>query len=339
MALIDVDPRHPDRTIIAQAAAVLRDGGLVAFPTETVYGLGANALDARAVARIFEAKARPAWNPVIAHVDSIDEARAITSQWPPIATMLAQTFWPGPLTLVLPKHPSVPDALTAGLPAVAVRIPNHPVARALIAALGAPIAAPSANRFTELSPTTAAHVQESLGDRVDMILDGGPSDVGIESTVVDLTGETPRLLRPGIIGREALERATGVAFASAADSVRDNTPRHSPGMVDRHYSPRADVWLFDADNVDEMRHSLQRSVDEKSGSRRAAVLVLDWSLELPEDVHVVQMPGDALAYARSLYATLHALDADGYAVIAIQRPPYTDSWSGVSDRLTRAAHT
>jgi L-threonylcarbamoyladenylate synthase len=339
MALINVDPRHPDPTIIAQAAAVLRDGGLVAFPTETVYGLGANALDAKAVARIFEAKARPAWNPVIAHVDSIDDARAITSAWPPIATVLAETFWPGPLTIVLPKHPSVPDALTAGLPAVAVRLPNHPVARALIAALGAPVAAPSANRFTELSPTTAEHVLESLGDRVDMILDGGSSDVGIESTVVDLTGETPRLLRPGIIGRDALERATGVAFASAAESVRDNTPRHSPGMVDRHYSPRADVWLFDADNVDELRHSLQRSADKNPDARRTAVLLLDWSLELPGQVHTVHMPGDALAYARSLYATLHTLDSEGYAIIAIQRPPQTDSWAGVTDRLTRAAHT
>ncbi|MGV3710419.1 MAG: L-threonylcarbamoyladenylate synthase [Gemmatimonas sp.] len=335
MTLVDVDPRHPDSARIAQAAAVLRDGGLVAFPTETVYGLGANALDARAVARIFEAKSRPAWNPVIAHVNSVDEARAITSSWPPLATMLAHAFWPGPLTIVLPKHPSVPDSLTAGLPAVAVRIPSHPVARALIAALGAPIAAPSANRFTELSPTTAAHVQESLGDRVDMILDGGPSDVGIESTVVDLTGPVPLLLRPGIIGREALEQATGVTFETAAGIVRDHTPRHSPGMVDRHYSPRADVWLFDARDID----ALRRGLDERDPARPACALVLDWSLTFPAGVHVVQMPGAALAYARTLYSTLHRLDAEGYAVMAIERPPDTDAWAGVTDRLTRAAHT
>ena len=336
MALFDVDPHHPDSSLIHRAAEILRDGGLVAFPTETVYGLGANALNADAVARIFEAKARPAWNPVIAHVTSVHDARALTTAWPALATVLAQTFWPGPLTLVLPKHESVPDIVSAGLPAVAIRIPRHPVARALIAALGAPIAAPSANRFTELSPTTAAHVQESLGDRISMILNGGPCDVGIESTVVDLTGDVPILLRPGVISREMLANATGVSISLAPDEARDNTPRHSPGMVERHYAPRADVWLFTGDDLHEMQQRITKVFPVESG--RMSALVLDWSLTFPEHVRVVRMPNDPLAYARLLYATLHDLDQDGFAVIAIERPPQRGAWAGIHDRLNRAAH-
>jgi len=335
MALFDVDPHHPDTSVITRAADILRAGGLVAFPTETVYGLGANALNADAVARIFDAKARPAWNPVIAHVNTVDEARALTTSWPAIATVLAKAFWPGPLTLVLPKHESVPDIVSAGLPAVAIRIPSHPVARALIAALGAPIAAPSANRFTELSPTTAAHVQESLGDRIDMILNGGPSDVGIESTVVDLTGAMPVLLRPGVISREMLTNATGVSVSLAQDDVRDNTPRHSPGMVERHYAPHADVWLFAGDDLHEMQQSITKEFPVESG--RMSALVLDWSLSLPEHVRVIRMPNDPLAYARMLYATLHDLDQDGFTVVAIERPPARDAWAGIHDRLNRAA--
>ena len=336
MALFDVDPHHPDPSVIKRAADILRDGGLVAFPTETVYGLGANALNADAVARVFEAKARPAWNPVIAHVTTVDEARALTTVWPAIATVLAKAFWPGPLTLVLPKHDSVPDIVSAGLPAVAIRIPNHPVARALITALGAPIAAPSANRFTELSPTTAAHVQESLGDRIEMILNGGPSDVGIESTVVDLTGATPVLLRPGVISREMLASATGVSISVAQDEARDNTPRHSPGMVERHYAPRADVWLFAGDDLHELQQSITKEYPVEPG--RMTALVLDWSLALPEHVRVIRMPNDPLAYARMLYATLHDVDQEGLTVIAIERPPQRDAWAGIHDRLNRAAH-
>ena len=336
MALFDVDPHHPDPSVIKRAADILRDGGLVAFPTETVYGLGANALNADAVARVFEAKARPAWNPVIAHVTTVDEARALTTVWPAIATVLAKAFWPGPLTLVLPKHDSVPDIVSAGLPAVAIRIPNHPVARALITALGAPIAAPSANRFTELSPTTAAHVQESLGDRIEMILNGGPSDVGIESTVVDLTGATPVLLRPGVISREMLAAAAGVSISVAQDEARDNTPRHSPGMVERHYAPRADVWLFAVDDLHQLQQSIAKEFPVEPG--RMTALVLDWSLSLPEHVRVIRMPNDPLAYARMLYATLHDVDQEGLTVIAIERPPQRDAWAGIHDRLNRAAH-
>ena len=337
MALLTVDPQNPDPAIIASAARILRSGGLVAFPTETVYGLGANALDASAVAKIFEAKARPAWNPVIAHVASANDARALTTHWPDAATVLASAFWPGPLTLVLPKSDVVQDIVSAGLPAVAIRVPSHPVAQALLAQCGCPIAAPSANRFTELSPTTAAHVRQSLGTRVDMILDGGPSDVGIESTVVDLTSNTPVLLRPGIITRtsiaDALSRAGLSPHVRSAADVRDATPRVSPGMVERHYAPRADVWLFERAELDQLSHGLAQ---EHAG--RAAVLTLDWSTPLPAGARAIPMPNDPLAYARALYATLHQLDAEGVTIVAIEKPPDTDAWTGIRDRLSRAAH-
>lgn len=335
MALCVVDPRHPDPENIARAADILRAGGLVAFPTETVYGIGASALNAAAVAKIFEAKARPAWNPVIAHVSNANEARALTTNWPDIATVLANAFWPGPLTLVLPKRDIVPDIVTAGLPAVAIRVPSHPVALALIRALGGPIAAPSANRFTELSPTTAAHVQASLGDRVDLILDGGASDVGIESTVVDLTGDIPVLLRPGVISRALLAEVLGMEVQTASAS-HDDRPRLSPGMVDRHYAPRADVWLFDSTDLQHVRNGMTQEFPAQAG--RMAALVLDWSLTLPAHVRSIPMPNDPLAYARTLYATLHELDAEGFTVIAIERPPESDAWAGIHDRLTRAAH-
>lgn len=343
-----VDPVHPDPAAIARAATVLRAGGLVAFPTETVYGLGANALDATAVARIFEAKARPAWNPVIAHVLNIGEAQALTTAWPTVADKLARHFWPGPLTLVLPKHPRVPDIVSAGLPAVAVRAPRHPVARALIEALGAPIAAPSANRFTELSPTTAAHVVASLGGRVDLILDGGACDVGIESSVLDLTGQVPVLLRPGVLSRSMLQEVAGVPIAlreapahDSTDGPVDATARLSPGMMARHYAPRADVWLFERDDADQLRRALAAATEPtgtNAARNRCAALVLDWSLSLPKDVRVIPMPNDPLVYARALYATLHTLDAEGVSVVAIEQPPVGDAWAGIRDRLNHAQH-
>ncbi|MFW6201455.1 MAG: L-threonylcarbamoyladenylate synthase, partial [Gemmatimonadota bacterium] len=204
MRVLTVDPESPDPAAIDRAARALREGRLIAFPTETVYGLGADALDADAVRRIFEAKERPPRNPLIVHVADAAAARGLVERWPPAAGRLADAFWPGPLTLVLPKRPEVPDEVTAGLPTVAVRVPSHPVARALLLAAGVPVAAPSANPFTGVSPTTARHVQSGLADRIDLVLDAGPTPVGIESTVVDLSGPKPRLLRPGMISPEAL---------------------------------------------------------------------------------------------------------------------------------------
>jgi L-threonylcarbamoyladenylate synthase len=221
--LVRVDPAVPDPAIIAEAAAIIKRGGLVAFPTETVYGLGANALDARAAEGIFAAKQRSRDDPLIVHLASPDELDAIVSEVPPTARALAARFWPGPLTLVLPKRPIVPDVVTAGLPSVAVRVPSHAVARALLRAAGLPIAAPSANLFTRSSATTAQHVLEDLGDRVDLILDGGPTPFGIESTVVAAGATEVRLLRPGAVTPEAIAEALATGREALVDRSRHRT--------------------------------------------------------------------------------------------------------------------
>jgi len=333
--VLPVSPDAPDPTVLRQAAAILRAGGLVAFPTETVYGLGANALDADAVRRIFEAKGRPSFNPVIAHVADAEGARALVRAWPPLAEALAARFWPGPLTLVLPRRPEVPDVVTAGRDGVAVRVPAHPVARALIAEAGIPLAAPSANRFTHLSPVTAAHVVRALGDRVDLILDGGRTDVGIESTVVDLTTDPPTLLRPGTIPRQALEAVTGPLAAPAAPDHED-APRAAPGMIARHYAPRAQVRLVDAAAFGA---ALREAI--AAGGRVGA---LTWSTAPRREVAVSgaafhrELPADALGYAAALYEALHAADDAGCASVVIEMVPARAAWDGVRDRLTRAAH-
>src|SRR5438270_1210329 len=226
------------KSLIREAARLIESGRLVAFPTETVYGLGANALDAAAVARIFEVKGRPSTSPLIVHVDSMEMARGLAREWPPAAETLARAYWPGPLTLIVPKRPEVPDIVTAGLDTVGLRMPRHPLALELIRAAGVPVAAPSANRFTELSATTADHVRQSLGDAVDCVLDGGPTQVGIESTVISLAGP-PVLLRPGMISREEIEALIGpVGTAGAVEGAHP-----SPGMHPRHYAPRTTLVL------------------------------------------------------------------------------------------------
>jgi L-threonylcarbamoyladenylate synthase len=337
-----VDPVHPEPDRIARAAAVLRAGGLVAFPTETVYGLGADVRDPVAVARLYAAKGRPAWNPVIAHVASVDAARALAATWPPVAERLARAFWPGPLTLVVPRHPDVPDAATAGLDAIGIRMPDHPVALALIRAAGCPVAAPSANRFTELSPTTAQHVLRSLGGRVPLVLDGGPCAVGLESTVVDCTGPAPRILRPGAIGVAALAAAAGVPVEVAppravAATGGATAPQLSPGQADRHYAPRADAWLFDADDAGAAARGAADAVARRPAAGPVGALLLRSAPPLPPGAIVERMPADAAAYARRLYAALHALDEAGCALVLIERPPDAPGWEAVHDRLARAA--
>ncbi len=298
----------PDAESLERAAALIRGGGLVAFPTETVYGLGANAFDAGAVARIFTAKARPRQSPLIVHVDSIEMARTLVLEWPDAADRLARRYWPGPLTLVLPKRPSIPDIVTAGLSTVGLRVPSHPLALALIRAAGVPIAAPSANPFTGLSPTTAEHVRQSLGDAVDLVLDGGPAIVGIESTVLSLAGAEPLLLRPGVIPLPEIESLIGpVRIAGAADG-----PHASPGMHPQHYRPRTPLALLAAG-------------DPTPPGRG------EW-LRLGRE-----MPAEPGAYAAMLYAALHRLDAQELDWIAVERPPAKPEWAGVLDRLTRAA--
>jgi L-threonylcarbamoyladenylate synthase len=286
------------RSDIDRAAALLRAGGLVAFPTETVYGLGANARDEAAVRRIFEAKGRPYSSPLIVHAASIEMARGLASEWSDHAERLAKRFWPGPLTIILPKKSNVPDLVTAGLPSVGLRIPAHPMARALIEAAQIPIAAPSANRFTELSPTTAEHVPEGLAD---MVLNGGPCTVGIESTVISLAGTVPRILRPGMITQTEIEQLIGrVEVGGGAES---------PGQHPRHYSPRTPIVLGE-------------SPQEGRGRR----------------LSLARMPRDASSYAERLYRVLHELDQQGYDWISIELPPDTPQWAGIRDRLTRAAN-
>lgn len=294
--------------LIQQAADLIRSGRLVAFPTETVYGLGANALDPAAIRRIFEAKGRPSTSPLIVHVSGIEMAMSLVASWPDSARRLAERHWPGPLTLVLPKRPVIPDEVTAGLPTVGIRVPAHPIALELIERAGVPIAAPSANRFTELSPTCAAHVRQSLGNRVDMILDGGSTPVGIESTVLSLAGHTPLLLRPGMISREEIEEITGPVELLETASQGAHP---SPGLHARHYSPRTPLLLV-------------RGKPERAG--RGVYLK-----------HGETMPAAPRDYAAALYATLHRLDSEGLDWIAVEQPPDEPAWAGIRDRLRRAA--
>jgi L-threonylcarbamoyladenylate synthase len=265
-----------------------------------VYGLGANALDALAVRRIFEVKGRPFSSPVIVHVADLEMARELALVWPADAEALARHFWPGPLTLVVPKKAIIPDIVTAGLPCAGFRVPSHPLALDLLRTARIPVAAPSANRFTELSPTTAAHVRAGLGDSIDMVLDGGACAVGIESTVISFAGRIPKILRPGFITRPQIEALIGpVDVGGGAES---------PGQHPRHYSPRTRIVLGD-------------SPATGKGFR------LDRS----------NMPDDAAAYGQRLYGVLHELDEAGYDWISIETPPDTVEWAGIWDRLQRAA--
>jgi L-threonylcarbamoyladenylate synthase len=306
---------------IAEAARLILEGGLVAFPTETVYGLGGDATNERAVAAIFEAKGRPQFNPLISHVLDAGEAKRLV-RWSDTADKLAARFWPGPLTLVLPRAKESPIALlaTAGLDTVAVRAPAHPLAQALIRAVGRPLAAPSANRSGTVSPTRAEHVAESLGDRVKMILDGGPCQVGLESTVLDLTTAPPTLLRPGGATREAIEAVIGpIALSDAIPS--GDSARKSPGQLESHYAPARPVRL-NASTVAADEGLLAFGPDVPSG----AVLTLNLS------------PRGALAEAAAnLFAMLRALDRPDIGRIAVMPIPQTGLGLAINDRLRRAA--
>lgn len=298
---------------IQKAAQILLSGGLVAFPTETVYGLGANALDPAAVRKIFVLKGRPASSPLIVHVSSIEQARELAAEWPPEAERLAQQYWPGPLTLVVPKKVQIPDEVTAGLPTVGLRIPRHPVALALLREAGIPIAAPSANRFTQLSPTTAQHVREAFGDETPFLLDGGPCEVGLESTVIAVTSDGLEVLRPGMAFVET------EAVGNPAET--EDGAHRSPGQHKKHYSPRTRVLL------------VSRGFLPREG--RGAYLWLDYSSRAALKR---RMPQSAEEYAAQLYGTLHELDDQGFDWIAVELPPDSPEWAPIRDRLTRAAY-
>ncbi|MGB6058349.1 MAG: L-threonylcarbamoyladenylate synthase, partial [Microthrixaceae bacterium] len=256
---VRVDPLAPDQRVMGRAGAILRSGGLVAFPTETVYGLGANALDSSAIEAVFVAKGRPATDPLIVHISSTEQAGALTTQWTPGAAALADEFWPGPLTLVVPKSPIIGDSITAGRPTVALRVPNHPIAHSLIEAAGVPVAAPSANRFGRISPTTAAHVAEELAGSYELLLDGGPTTIGVESSVVDLSGGRPVLLRPGGVTLEALRRVVPEIEYMERKSSAEEVAADAPGQFLRHYAPRTPLVLVDGGDalVAELRASLR----------------------------------------------------------------------------------
>jgi len=305
---------------IRKAAEILRAGGLVAFPTETVYGLGADASNAAAVARLYATKGRPAEHPVIVHFASAATAFTWARELPAAAQALAARFWPGPLTLILKRSALARDFVTGGQDSVGLRVPSHPVAVELLEEFSSGIAAPSANRFGRVSPTTAAHVRADLGDEVELILEGGPSNVGIESTIVDLSGEAPALLRPGAITRDQLKSILG---AEIRERIAD-APRH-PGSLERHYAPRTPARLV-------ATHDL----DKEISLSRASAAVLAFSRPDERVDYWIRMPRDPEAYAQRLYAALRELDAAGCEAIFVEAPPDGPEWAAVRDRLQRA---
>jgi L-threonylcarbamoyladenylate synthase len=324
---IVVDRGRPDPRVIARCAERLRAGGLVAFPTETVYGLGALADDAEAAARIYLAKGRPSHNPLISHLPDVASVRALAPVWSDAAEALARRFWPGPLTLVIPRAPSIGRAVCGGLDAMAIRVPAHPVARALLEAVGRPIAAPSANRSNAISPTTAAHVLRGLDGRIDIVIDGGPCSVGLESTVVDLCGPAPVILRPGSVTREAID-AVVPGVLTRAESIAQGVPRASPGMDAKHYAPRATVrWLS--------REAL-RALAPGPGALTGAITVGPVD-EIAHEIIARALPADPAGYGALLYEALHDLDARGCDVIACELLPEGTAWDAARDRIARAS--
>ena len=340
--VVKVNPSFPQRHWLQKAATILRTGGLVAFPTETVYGLGADALNQAAVEKIFLAKQRPGWDPLIVHVRDLAMAESLAQEVPAIFRQLAGQFWPGPLTLVVKKDARIPDAVTAGRPNVALRMPRHPVAAALLAEAGLPIAAPSANQFGRPSPTRAEHVVTDLGKCVDLILDAGPTQLGVESTVLDLTQAPPAILRPGGVTREQLETLIGPV--TLAPSVADELTRQGlagPGMTRQHYAPRARVELFDGDQQTVTNRLFERATELRQHGHRVAAIV---SYEmLPTVEPVVELVasfgawGDWEKLAQRLLAAFRVFDDQDALVILCVLPPAKGIGLAVRDRLQRAA--
>lgn len=339
--MLPVDPESPDPTVIARAASVLRAGGLVAFPTETVYGLGANAFDDSAVARIFEAKGRDPSDPLIVHLSQEADLHAVARDVPPLARALAQRFWPGPLTLVLLRGERVAPRVSAGLPTVAVRVPAHPVAQALLRAAALPVAAPSANRFGRTSATTAAHVLADLEGRIDLVLDGGPATYGLESTVVVIEDSTATVLRPGALTLETLNAALAEYGAPPARLQLRGPAAGSPGLMERHYAPRSPLVL--------LRGSRQRALawlQETLAARpdtRIGLLLLDEDLAALQPLRPLHRAATLgsrwrlATVAQRLFAAMRELDAEDPAAIYAIEPDPHGLGLAIGDRLRRAA--
>lgn len=313
-----------------EASHRLRAGEVVALPTETVYGLAANALDSSAVERIYAIKGRPAHNPIIVHVADLDLARSCAAVWPEIATDLARSFWPGPLTLVLPRSRRIPDVVTAGGDTVGLRWPSHPMIQAVIRTCGFPLAAPSANLSNQVSPTTASHVQRSLGDRVGLIVDGGACQVGIESTVLDLSVQPPRVLRPGMVHEESLLAVTGsLALGPGSDEVL-----RSPGLLPKHYAPRGRLVLMDWRDEAELDRRLRVLGAQPARTHLIAHGRIPPSSSL---ARICVIPQDVEAFARAIYAELHRCDEQGAEWIIVESLPGGAAWDALRDRLRRAS--
>ena len=354
--IIRVAPENPDPAAIARAAECLRNGGLVAFPTETVYGLGVNALDRLAVQRLFAAKQRPATDPLIVHVGSFESIAPLVSRVPRNARSLARRFWPGPLTLIFPRSARVPDEVTAGLPNVAVRVPAHPVARALIDAAAVPVAAPSANLFSRPSPTQASHVVDDLDGRIDLVVDGGSTTIGVESTVLDLTSDAPTILRPGAVTIEMLRKVIRRVRVSPALRIRDsgsgirdsgleNTPMPSPGMLEKHYSPRALLTLYEGETG-----AVLQLLTEAAGAALAEGKSVGLIVAEEDRAALASLGAHPRLFSRAigsedapdvvasrLYPTLRELDAAGADIILVRGFSDRGLGAAVQDRLRRAA--
>ncbi|MSU58870.1 MAG: threonylcarbamoyl-AMP synthase [Pedosphaera sp.] len=319
---------------VRRTAELLRAGEVVALPTETVYGLAANALDAAAVAKIYEAKGRPAHNPIIVHVASIELARRCVTHWPVVADKLAQSFWPGPLTMVLPKSPEIPSLVTAGGATVGVRWPSHPFIQAVIRECGFPLAAPSANLSNQLSPTNAEHVRKQLGDKIPLIVDGGQAQVGIESTVIDLTSEPPTVLRPGMIHEESLIAVTGDLVSFQKKKLPGDETLRSPGLLQQHYAPKARLLVLNWQNGTDLKSAIS---NQQSAIRTCHIIA---HTNIPSDegfASVSVIPHDAEAFARAIYAELHRCDEAGAELIVVEALPDAPEWRAIADRLQRAA--
>jgi L-threonylcarbamoyladenylate synthase len=329
--MVAIDPTTPDPVAIAEAASIIRDGQLVAFPTETVYGLGADGLNPIALGRIYAVKGRPSDNPIILHIASPDQLPLVAADIPAIAHRLVQAFWPGPLTLILPKTSRVSDLATAGLTTVAVRMPAHPVALALIDAAHTPLAAPSANRSGLPSPTNARHVCDDLRGLIPLVLDAGPTRIGLESTVLDVTYTPPVILRPGGISREAIEAVVG----RVQEVVSVAQARRSPGTRYRHYSPNARVVLVEDAQAEALQAALANALQH---SARVGCLLHQLEPDhLPALVEVTRLSGSVADYAHGLFAALRALDGLGLEVIVVEGVKEQGLGVAVMDRLRRAA--